>query len=165
MLSCNFNLWKSLGGGISLIWGLCILSWVVHDVHDPIYLYSFAWLELVSHRMFMPKLLLINSQKGWPLVQRLLVALFKFMEPYLRNAELSDPVQCAQISLRKLCNIINTVGSWLLLVCFVGTIAVQGYIAGIACSTAWFSWISVRQPLQLLWCYSNKLHPNAESHS
>ena len=64
------------------------------NVHDLIYLYSFAWLELVSHRMFMPKLLLINSQKGWPLVQRLLVALFKFMEPYLRNAELSDPVQC-----------------------------------------------------------------------
>lgn len=55
--------------------------------------WSFAWLELISHRMFMPKLLLINSQKGWPLVQRLLVALFKFMEPYLRNADLSEPVR------------------------------------------------------------------------
>lgn len=40
----------------------------------------------------MPKLLLSNAQKGWPLFQRLLVALFKFMEPYLRNADLSDPV-------------------------------------------------------------------------
>ena len=55
--------------------------------------WSFAWLELISHRSFMPKLLLSNSQKGWPLVQRLLVDLFKFMEPYLRNAELSDPVR------------------------------------------------------------------------
>jgi len=55
--------------------------------------WSFAWLELISHRSFMPKLLLSNNQKGWPLVQRLLVDLFKFMEPYLRNAELSDPVR------------------------------------------------------------------------
>ncbi|MCO5574806.1 hypothetical protein L7F22_028599 [Adiantum nelumboides] len=55
--------------------------------------WSFAWLELISHRMFMPKLMLSNSQKGWPLIQRLLVALFKFMEPYLRNADLSDPVR------------------------------------------------------------------------
>ncbi|KAL5999839.1 hypothetical protein ACLOJK_038126 [Asimina triloba] len=55
--------------------------------------WSFAWLELVSHRSFMPKLLTSNSQKGWPFVQRLLVDLFKFMEPYLRNAELGESVQ------------------------------------------------------------------------
>jgi hypothetical protein len=54
--------------------------------------YSFAWLELVSHRSFMPKLLMCNSQKGWPFFQRLLIDLFKFMEPYLRNAELGQPV-------------------------------------------------------------------------
>ncbi|RCV47021.1 hypothetical protein SETIT_9G577600v2 [Setaria italica] len=54
--------------------------------------WSFAWLELVSHRSFMPKLLTCNLQKGWPLFQRLLVDLFKFMEPYLRNAEIPDPV-------------------------------------------------------------------------
>lgn len=40
----------------------------------------------------MPKLLTCNSPKGWPFFQRLLVDLFKFMEPYLRNAELSEPV-------------------------------------------------------------------------
>jgi CCR4-NOT transcription complex subunit 1 len=55
--------------------------------------FSFAWLELISRRTFMPKLLLSNSQKGWPLFQRLLVALFRFMEPYLRNADLSEPVR------------------------------------------------------------------------
>ncbi|KAK6936303.1 CCR4-NOT transcription complex subunit 1, HEAT repeat [Dillenia turbinata] len=54
--------------------------------------FSFAWLELVSHRSFMPKLLTINPPKGWSLVQRLLVDLFKFMEPYLRNAELGEPI-------------------------------------------------------------------------
>ncbi|XP_068669588.1 uncharacterized protein [Aristolochia californica] len=55
--------------------------------------FSFAWLELVSHRSFMPRLLTSPSQKGWSFVQRLLVDLFKFMEPYLRNAELGDVVQ------------------------------------------------------------------------
>uniref|UniRef100_A0A7I4E1I6 CCR4-Not complex component Not1 C-terminal domain-containing protein n=1 Tax=Physcomitrium patens TaxID=3218 RepID=A0A7I4E1I6_PHYPA len=55
--------------------------------------FSLAWLELISHRTFMPKLLLSNAQKGWSLFQKLLVALFKFMEPYLRNANLSEPVR------------------------------------------------------------------------
>ncbi|XP_057807321.1 uncharacterized protein LOC131021995 isoform X2 [Salvia miltiorrhiza] len=55
--------------------------------------FSFAWLELVSHRSFMPKLLTANAQKGWPYFQRLLVDLFQFMEPFLRNAELGEPVQ------------------------------------------------------------------------
>ncbi|BBG97359.1 transcription regulator [Prunus dulcis] len=54
--------------------------------------FSFAWLELVSHRSFMPKMLAGNGQKGWPLIQRLLVHLFQFMEPFLRNAELGVPV-------------------------------------------------------------------------
>lgn len=53
---------------------------------------SFAWLELVSHRSFMPKMLTVNGQKGWPYVQRLLVDLLQFLEPFLRNAELGGPV-------------------------------------------------------------------------
>ncbi|KAL9690797.1 hypothetical protein QQ045_011207 [Rhodiola kirilowii] len=55
--------------------------------------FSFAWLDLVSHRTFMPKLLTGSSQKGWPYVQRFLVDLFQFLEPFLRNAELGEPVQ------------------------------------------------------------------------
>ncbi|KAK2981457.1 hypothetical protein RJ640_017479, partial [Escallonia rubra] len=54
--------------------------------------FSFAWLELVSHRSFMPKLLTGTAQKGWPYFQRLLVDLFQFMEPFLRNAELGESV-------------------------------------------------------------------------
>ncbi|XVF33558.1 hypothetical protein REPUB_Repub17cG0178700 [Reevesia pubescens] len=54
--------------------------------------FSFAWLELVSHRSFMPKLLTGNAQKGWPYIQRLLVDLLQFLEPFLRNAELGMPV-------------------------------------------------------------------------
>lgn len=40
----------------------------------------------------MPKMLTGNSQKGWPYIQRLLVDMFQFMEPFLRNAELGPPV-------------------------------------------------------------------------
>ncbi|XVF73469.1 hypothetical protein PTKIN_Ptkin12aG0203600 [Pterospermum kingtungense] len=54
--------------------------------------FSFAWLELVSHRSFMPKLLTGNAQKGWPYIQWLLVDLLQFLEPFLRNAELGMPV-------------------------------------------------------------------------
>ncbi|KAL7238560.1 hypothetical protein ACSBR2_004617 [Camellia fascicularis] len=55
--------------------------------------FSFAWLELVSHRCFMPKLLAGNAQKGWPYMQRLLVNLFQFLESFLRNAELAEPMR------------------------------------------------------------------------
>ena len=43
--------------------------------------------------MFMPKLLLAPGQKGWPMLQQLLVSLFHFLHPYLSAAELSAPVR------------------------------------------------------------------------
>lgn len=52
--------------------------------------FTFAWLQLISHRLFMPKLLLAENQKGWPAFQRLLICLFKFLGPFLRNAQLKD---------------------------------------------------------------------------
>ncbi|CAK9867154.1 unnamed protein product [Sphagnum jensenii] len=79
--SSNFQVLTAFGNALLALQPLQVPGW------------SFAWLELISHRAFMPKLLLSNPQKGWPLFQRLLVALFKFMEPYLRNADVSDPVR------------------------------------------------------------------------
>ncbi|KQJ97773.1 hypothetical protein BRADI_3g33190v3 [Brachypodium distachyon] len=76
----NFQVLTSFANAFHLLQPLRVPAW------------SFAWLELVSHRSFMPKLLMCNSQKGWPFFQRLLVDLFKFMEPYLRNAELGQPI-------------------------------------------------------------------------
>ncbi|KAJ1462545.1 CCR4-Not complex component, Not1-domain-containing protein [Pelagophyceae sp. CCMP2097] len=55
--------------------------------------FAFSWLELVSHRMFMPNLLLASDQKGWILMHRLLVDLFVFLEPYLRKVALSEAVR------------------------------------------------------------------------
>ena len=58
--------------------------------------FAFAWLELVSHRSFMPALLLAKpAQKGWMLMHRLLIALFAFMEPFLRRSTL--PVAVAKL--------------------------------------------------------------------
>ena len=60
--------------------------------------FGFAWLELISHRMFMPKLLLAKNQKGWQLIQRLLIDLLKFLEPYMaQGTSLSQISSLSQI--------------------------------------------------------------------
>ena len=55
--------------------------------------FAFAWLEVVSHRVFLGRILAqTQGQKGWPMFAQLLVDLFKFLSPFLRNAELAKPV-------------------------------------------------------------------------
>lgn len=55
--------------------------------------FAFAWLELVSHRAFMPRVLTAPLASGWPLFASLLIALLRFLEPYLRAADLSESVK------------------------------------------------------------------------
>lgn len=55
--------------------------------------FAFAWLELVSHRMFLSNLLLLKGQKGWALAHQLLIDLFLFLEPHLRKTELTDAMR------------------------------------------------------------------------
>ena len=58
--------------------------------------FTFAWVELISHRTFMPKLLSVkgkNLVKCRTLLRDLLVDLFRFMEPFLRNAQLTDSIR------------------------------------------------------------------------
>lgn len=55
--------------------------------------FCFSWLELISHRMFMSKLLISKAQQCASLFEHLLVDLFEFMQPYLRNAELTESVK------------------------------------------------------------------------
>jgi CCR4-NOT transcription complex subunit 1 len=52
--------------------------------------FAFAWLELVSHRLFLPALLAVPLQRGWPLVHRLLVHVLRFLFPFTRRGELND---------------------------------------------------------------------------
>merc|ERR1719334_2732658 len=55
--------------------------------------FAYAWLEIVSHRVFIGRILsLTPQQKGWPMYAQFLNALFKFLSPFLRNAELAKPV-------------------------------------------------------------------------
>ena len=53
--------------------------------------FAFAWLELVSHRTYMPKML--ANRAGWDLFKRLIVAALRFVEPALGAAELSEPMR------------------------------------------------------------------------
>lgn len=55
--------------------------------------FAFAWLQLVSHRSFMPQLLLIKGQKGWPYMHRLLMSLFLFLQPFLKTVQLTEAVR------------------------------------------------------------------------
>uniref|UniRef100_A0A7S2AA89 CCR4-Not complex component Not1 C-terminal domain-containing protein n=1 Tax=Trieres chinensis TaxID=1514140 RepID=A0A7S2AA89_TRICV len=55
--------------------------------------FAFAWLELVSHRMFLSNLLLVKGQKGWGIAHQLLIDLFLFLEPHLRKIELTDAMK------------------------------------------------------------------------
>ncbi len=41
----------------------------------------------------MPKLLLAPEQRGWPHFQRLMIGLLSFLEPYLRNADLTEAIR------------------------------------------------------------------------
>ena len=52
--------------------------------------FSFAWLELISHRMFLSNLLLLKEQQGWGMMHQLMIDLLLFLEPHLRKVELTD---------------------------------------------------------------------------
>ncbi|KAF7224984.1 transcript variant X6 [Nothobranchius furzeri] len=56
--------------------------------------FVYAWLELISHRIFIARMLAHTpQQKGWPMYAQLLIDLFKYLAPFLRNVELIKPMQ------------------------------------------------------------------------
>lgn len=55
--------------------------------------FCYAWLEIVAHRAFINRVLAVTpQQKGWGMYSTLLIELFKFLDPFLRNTELAPPV-------------------------------------------------------------------------
>lgn len=50
--------------------------------------FAFSWMSLISHRLFMPKLLMSANREGWAAFHKLLLALFRFLAPILRSAHL-----------------------------------------------------------------------------
>mmetsp|Transcript_25591 Transcript_25591/g.60314 ORF Transcript_25591/g.60314 Transcript_25591/m.60314 type:complete len:2295 (+) Transcript_25591:66-6950(+) len=55
--------------------------------------FSFSWLELVSHRHFLPNLMLIENQQGWDTIHQLLIDYLLFLEPHIKVGEMSAPVK------------------------------------------------------------------------
>lgn len=55
--------------------------------------FSFSWLQLISHRSFLPHFLHSKNLKTWAYMHRLLMAQMLFLQPYLRVAQLSDPIR------------------------------------------------------------------------
>jgi CCR4-NOT transcription complex subunit 1 len=55
--------------------------------------FSFSWFELVSHRHFLPNLMLIENQKGWDAIHQLLIAYLLFLEPCMKVGEMTPPVK------------------------------------------------------------------------
>lgn len=51
--------------------------------------FTFSWMSLISHRLFMPRLL-ADEQHGWPAFHRLLCSLLRFLGPILRKSELQE---------------------------------------------------------------------------
>eukprot|EP00980_Cylindrotheca_fusiformis_P007822 scaffold1669_cov129-Cylindrotheca_fusiformis.AAC.33 len=56
--------------------------------------FSFSWFQLISHRHFLPDLLLVDGQKGWNTAHQLLVDYFLFLEPHLsKQGEMTTSVK------------------------------------------------------------------------
>lgn len=49
--------------------------------------FAFSWLQLISNREVLPRLLSSPSGKGWPLFRQLLVSMLAFLSGYLRSPE------------------------------------------------------------------------------
>lgn len=52
--------------------------------------FAFAWLELISHRMFLCNLLSEKGQNGFGLAHQLLIDLLLFLEPHLKQDDMSE---------------------------------------------------------------------------
>ncbi|KAI0273855.1 Not1-domain-containing protein [Gloeopeniophorella convolvens] len=50
--------------------------------------FAFSWMSLISHRLFMPKLLTSENREGWSAFYKLLLSLFKFLSPFLESTRL-----------------------------------------------------------------------------
>ena len=52
-----------------------------------------AWLQLVSSKHFLPQLLQVKEEKGWPYLHRLLLSLLMFLQRFLKGAVMTDAVR------------------------------------------------------------------------
>lgn len=64
----------------------CLLSEVFNSIQPIVYPgFTFAWIPLITHRMFLPKLIELPEKAGYTPAVRLLTALLKFQNIYSRD--------------------------------------------------------------------------------
>lgn len=54
--------------------------------------FSFAWITLISHRMFLPKVLRSKERYGWDKLVLLLIDLMKFLSQYVKKGNIPDSI-------------------------------------------------------------------------
>ncbi|CXI46907.1 CCR4-NOT transcription complex subunit 1, putative [Plasmodium berghei] len=54
-------------------------------------MFVFAWVELISHKLFLPKIL--QTSKGWYIYNKLIIYLFEFLYGFLKNSYLTQPIK------------------------------------------------------------------------
>lgn len=75
--------------------GILSVFGAAFHVSQPLVLptFSFSWFELISHRHFLPNLLLIEGQKGWNIAHQLLIDHLLFLEPHIKRGEMVPSVK------------------------------------------------------------------------
>lgn len=54
--------------------------------------FTFAWVSLISHRMFLPMILSLPDKIGWEKFMLLIIDLFKFLDKYTKKNSVSDAI-------------------------------------------------------------------------
>lgn len=84
--------------------------------------FTFSWVSLISHRLFMPKLLMMKDKEvscsssrscwtgpltsrvaqGWSSFHRQLISLFRFLAPFLRRGELGETTRALYLGTQRI---------------------------------------------------------------
>ncbi|KAK4684746.1 CCR4-NOT transcription complex subunit 1, partial [Tremellales sp. Uapishka_1] len=70
----------------------CLKSFAnVLGITQPTYAprFAFGWLSIISHRLFMPKLLQAPREDGWADYHRCIMWLLRFLSPFLKSSEMA----------------------------------------------------------------------------
>ena len=77
--------------------------------------FSFAWISLISHRMFLPIILRLPGKSGWEKLMILIIDLLRFLDRYTKKNSLSDAISVVyKGTLRVILGISNDVPSFLI---------------------------------------------------
>jgi hypothetical protein len=70
---------------------------------QPVYFpgFAFSWLSLISHRLYMPRLLDSKWPEGNALFHKHLLSMLRFLSPFLRSGELRETIKALYFGLLK----------------------------------------------------------------